>query len=649
MTWPSVLALLALVCFASAYVLHLYRRRELAVPGRIGLAVFRLAALALLMLLLLDPEFSTSTVGREGPWVLVDGSASMGVESGGSVLWDEAMRRAGEVTGGEGTLVVFGDGVETLDPAESPSFPSYSSSQLGPALEHAAETGVRTVHLLTDLRFDDAAESRLLQERLGLEIVIEALGVGVHNAGIESFRVPAALEPAEPVSSEVMVFAAGAAGDSATLEVREDSILVDSRRIRLPEDGRLGAYQLELPAPSSEGEVRYSVRVQVENDVYPDDDERVVYADVDPEEGNLVFVSFGADWEFRFLLPVMERVVGLPARGFIRTGEDRYLEMGPEGAAGTVDRATVTRMAAGAELLVVQGSAGWIEGPLSRVRRTLVFPGSVPAASASGVTSEPPRPGEWYASAEVPPSPLAAELTGAILPGFPPLAGLMLLEEEAIGEVPLRVQLRGSGTEEPALLLTHTPSGGRRVVALVDGFWRWAFRDGAPREAYQSLWSGVAGWLLAEEALARGPGVRPESRVNTRGEPLVWTGSGLSDESIALQLLVGDSLVFDTTVVVPSTGRFRTPAAEPGTYSYVASLAGGDESWEGRLEVERWTGDLLPLPARLAEGGAAGSGGFDGRAAEGRTKPLRTTPLPYLLVLTLLSAEWIGRRRRGLR
>ena len=40
--------------------------------------------------------------------------------------------------------------------------------------------------------------------------------------------------------------------------------------------------------------------------------------------------------------------------------------------------------------------------------------------------------------------------------------------------------------------------------------------------------------------------------------------------------------------------------------------------------------------------------GSDGEAtADGR--PLRTHPLPYLLLVLLLSLEWVGRRRSGLR
>ena len=45
-------------------------------------------------------------------------------------------------------------------------------------------------------------------------------------------------------------------------------------------------------------------------------------------------------------------------------------------------------------------------------------------------------------------------------------------------------------------------------------------------------------------------------------------------------------------------------------------------------------------PIRAA--GVSSSGGPAGR-------PIRTSPWPYIFIITLLCAEWIGRRRSGLR
>jgi hypothetical protein len=52
-----------------------------------------------------------------------------------------------------------------------------------------------------------------------------------------------------------------------------------------------------------------------------------------------------------------------------------------------------------------------------------------------------------------------------------------------------------------------------------------------------------------------------------------------------------------------------------------------------------------PLVPASAEGDALTAGA----EVERPGSPLRTRPWPYLLVIGLLCAEWIGRRRSGLR
>ena len=65
----------------------------------------------------------------------------------------------------------------------------------------------------------------------------------------------------------------------------------------------------------------------------------------------------------------------------------------------------------------------------------------------------------------------------------------------------------------------------------------------------------------------------------------------------------------------------------------------------GLLVVEAPALDLQPARAVSlldAVGGTA-------LAASGAGQPLRTHPVPYLLLLVFLAAEWLGRRRSGLR
>ena len=63
-------------------------------------------------------------------------------------------------------------------------------------------------------------------------------------------------------------------------------------------------------------------------------------------------------------------------------------------------------------------------------------------------------------------------------------------------------------------------------------------------------------------------------------------------------------------------------------------------------EVTGWSGDRMLGVADLPP---VAGGLVDAEDGGGAGRPLRTSPWPYLLILVLLSAEWVLRRRRGLR
>jgi len=322
--------------------------------------------------------------------------------------------------------------------------------------------------------------------------------------------------------------------------------------------------------------------------------------------------------------------------------------MGMDGGEGSPGADALRRMVATAEILVVQAASDlpqWLGEALADAPRSLLLARG-PDVASSLVHLEAARAGEWYVSREIPTSPLAGELSGLDLSGLPPLAELLPPSAPHPGAAPLTVQLRGSGAEEPAMVLLSGDPG-RRAVALTSGFWRWALRGGEGRDAYERLWSGVAGWLLANEPLTRVPGVRPTERVVPSRRPVAWTASSLAGEQVTLRLEREGSVLTDTVFLVPEDGRFQTPELEAGTYRYVSTPMGGSGEWTGRLDVTGWTADLAhPRDTTLARADGR-DGSTAARTAPG--DPLRTHPLPYLLVISLLCAEWIIRRRRGLR
>jgi hypothetical protein len=290
---------------------------------------------------------------------------------------------------------------------------------------------------------------------------------------------------------------------------------------------------------------------------------------------------------------------------------------------------------------------GWARSLAGRPVRRIQLPADAAGAELAGIATGDPEEGEWYASADVPTSPVAGALSGLGLEGLPPLSAVLLPDDPARVRGALLVQLRGAGSLEAAVHLEDRGDG-RAAVVLASGLWRWAARpDG--REAYRRVWSGVAGWLLADQA-AGGADLRPTGWVIPRGQPVAWS---VPADTVPRRLTVtsvdsvaagaADSVVVDTAV---AGGSLSTGVLPPGTYRYGVVSEAGDSLGGGRFDVAAATAEMVPASQEPVPEAGTGPDGF---AVAVPGVPLRTRPWPYLLVIALLCGEWIGRRRSGLR
>ncbi|MEQ9569088.1 MAG: hypothetical protein RLN75_02770, partial [Longimicrobiales bacterium] len=151
---------------------------------------------------------------------------------------------------------------------------------------------------------------------------------------------------------------------------------------------------------------------------------------------------------------------------------------------------------------------------------------------------------------------------------------------------------------------------------------------------------------------APGGGVGPAERVAAADRPVAWWAPVAPGGTLEVTTTGADGASRTDTVAVGADGRARLPARSAGGYDWTAriltpdSLAARDRTWSGRLELESHTDEFRwPRDTALT----AWDSGSDAVRAAGPGRPLRTSPWPYLLLLALLSAEWILRRRSGLR
>jgi hypothetical protein len=660
-SWAIWAALSAVAAAASVW--H-YRRRETAGRGRMLLAGLRALALALLLLVLFDPELPAAgglAPGRASQ-VLLDASLSMTMPTqAGPTRWQQGVEIA-RSRAGQRPVLLFGEAPRPVDASALPDeAPGDARTRLLPALQAAAEAGVARVIVITDGAMEDADMVARWLPRLGVEITWEVVGDVVANRSLVEAEAPQWAEAGAPFRIDFGVAVTGPQqADSVAVVARVGDRVVGRTAVAPAAAGRVAAGSLELRLEAPPGGGRVPVTLALEGqDVVADDDERTVYVDVAEEPAGIALVSFRPDWEPRFLAPVLRQAVGLPMRGYIRGADDRYVRLGPGGEAGApVTEAEVQRAvqrAAQQQGLVVLHGAGddvpsWAVEALRTAPRLLIFPAGTAAGLPLPVDVGAESAGDFFPARELPSSPVATLIGDVELAGAAPLMSLRVAERPAGSWAPLAVTRGRQGTPQPAIVAGTT--GARRwVVALGSGYWQWYFRGGEERSLYTRLWGALAGWLVRERGIAGSETVRPARFAVPRGLPVPWVAPGLAADSFAVTLTAGDGTVALDTVVTPTvvdTAFSRAPP--PGRYSYRARAFADDTvtEAEGALTVERYSPEFARLPVDVTALRAPAATVREGEARRGGT-PLHATAWPYVLLVLLLAVEWILRRRWGLR
>jgi hypothetical protein len=343
--------------------------------------------------------------------------------------------------------------------------------------------------------------------------------------------------------------------------------------------------------------------------------------------------------------------LGLPVRTFLRMPNGSYLRAGDGLEAGTrADEAAVRAALAQAELVVLHGvtenSPAWWRDVAARSRRVIIFPADVlgdPYEISAAATAD------WYASAEVPSSPIAPFLQNMQLGELPALESAFTGTIPPGAWTPLHIGRTRRGGRTPALI-AYEQNGRRVAVALATGYWRWAFRGGAARDVYTRMWGALAGWIAQDQAQVAGAAIRPVDRTVQRGAAVRWIAPGIAIDSLQVQVASANGATQQSTVTQLRGDTALTAALAPGHYSYRArAFAAGALVAEanGPLTVESYSAEFMRAPVDLS--GLRSTAAAIGQSERGAGRRLHTSPWPYVLLVLMLCAEWIFRRRWGLR
>jgi hypothetical protein len=580
----------------------------IAYPGgrlqrmRLPLAALRALSVAAVLALLLD--LAVGAAAPAAALVALDASASW-VRSGDTDAWRAAAESSASARAGGGSQVLFGDSVRD---ATIQSQPADQASRVLPVLQRAAGAGQRVV-IVTDGALDDA--DALQQAVAGSRLVVIP-GKPVADRAVVELNAPAEARVGDTVTLQVRVVSDDAMRAEGAVRWSLDGVVLGESA--LPALAAHGETVLQLraviPAGDSIGVLRAALTAAA--DAVPRNDTLVTVVRRDVRQ-RIVIASTAPDADIRDVAAALRANVAMPTDAYFRIAPSRWVR---DGGLTPVEESVVRAAVRGASLAVLHGDTAAMGTPTQLRARALLLL-APPTADATEMVVR-----------AAPSSPLQAALAGIVVESLPPL----LVLSPARGGVTALSAAAGQPTARPTPIVTTIDGNVRRVVITAAGYSRWRVRGGVSEVAFQALVGGATDWLLG----ARGSAVPavPANAVVRAGEPVRWRrGSGA--QALVSLTRDGDGATRRDTLVFGTGATANAPPLSEGI-------------WRGLVDS---ASVVLPVSASrewLPQPIGARSRMLNGEAVAVR-RGARGISWLYLATVLLLAAEWLLRRRAGLR
>lgn len=573
------------------------------IPGSLWPMALRWVSVALIAALLLG---APSGPPRQPPaMVALDASASW-LRGGDSSTWKQALQEATSRSSEQPLL--FGDSARAL---EEGAVPADRNSVVRPAVDRALAAG-RPLVVLTDGVIDDP--DALTGLPAGSRVDVRPPPEFPDLAAV-SLDAPRSLVSGDTIDIAITVASGALRTAGSRVVLQAGGRVLDTIRVDPMTPFSERRLSVRVTPPGS-GPVLVTAIAQLDGDREPRND--TIAAALEITRGAAaVFVSSSPDEDSRFALSVLRGTLALPTRA--------YLQLAPgvwkvEGTLTPITGDQVRSALQSAPLAVLHGDTGVFGPPRALGRGALaLLPNNIE------------RGADWFAVG-APASPLMNALSDLPWDSLPPLdvSSRMPTGDWAALTVARSRQL----DRQPAIVGYE---GARRIIIVgAAGFWRWRFRGGASEPAYTALWGSVFDWLAAGRFDARA--ALPAQASVRAGEGVAWHRGTSIDSSVNVAL-IRRGITPDTVTLALHFGQgasAATPPLSPGVYD--ARVRGGSA-----VIVVNASGELLPRQPTVR------AGPVGARMASTEAPRLRDRMWPYVVVVLALCAEWILRRRAGLR
>ena len=689
-----------------AWAIYQRTRPGVTAPVRHALWALRALALGILVLLLAEPlaTYLARRALRPLTVTLVDTSASMAVEEAGVTRLGRVREALAGDLGqylGPGPMRSFAQTCLVLEPEDLGGLTAEGqATDLAAALTAAAEAVedrrlLAGVVLLSDGRHNLGEDPEAIASDLGVPVY--ALHVGSQDSTsdlqIVGVDTPDPVFAGQSLEMKVSLRGWGYAGRGVEVTLAEEDRILASATTTVAADGQVAAAAVRLPTLEAGPHVLRIAVTELDGEVSVRNNHSLVFLRVRQSRLRVRLVASRPGAEAAFLARTLRADSTLAITARIRRDEDGYYdgEAAFDGLStqdvlilvdpddDLLDAAAVQQieafLRAGHGLLVVAGpqaTATWPDASPLTDLLPMTIPGAGRLLPPDGPLQRAPGAAGHPLGRSL--MPRTSQPSQDPWQSLPPLAGRLSGARLAAGATALLTTRDGV-----PVVAAGAVGPGRVVAAIGSGFWRLdllAAGVGESAQVSRTFWRTATRWLALSTPTGR---VRssPEQPVYRAGEAAA-VAAGVFDElsepfdgaRVTISLTPPGSSSAMSTM---GAGRYRASwtGLAPGDYTYTVEAEHGGARLgrsEGRFVVESHSvedADLRADPGMLARIARA-SGGDVRPLARWRELAERLRPPPRLireehrlameidqivwlvLLVVLLSAEWLIRKRSGM-
>ena len=571
--------------------------------SRLRPVLLALRVLAVMAAVALVLDLPIGVARAPAPMVVLDASASW-VRSGDQGAWRAALDSMRAVGDG-GPTVLFGDSARS---ATIPAQPADLATNVSPAIQRAAASGQRVV-VVTDGAIDDA--DALQQAVAGSRVIVLPVRSAADRAVAD---ISAANEGrvGDTLTVQARIVADAATPTAVTLRWLLDSaVLAEAPVPPLPAGGdAMVESRIVIPAGDSIAVLRAALPsggdVQSRNDT-------LAVAFRRGARQRIVIVSTAPDADVRDVAMALRSNVTLPTDTYFRIAPGRWIR---DNTFAPTEESLVRAAVRGAMLAVLHGDTTVMGAPSALGTRALLLL-APPDGDAPELIVRP-----------APASPLQAALAGIVVESLPPL----LAAVPARGGIVALSAAPAAATTGAVPIVVAIDGDVRRVVVTAAGYNRWRARGGVSEAAFQALIGAATDWLLG--ARGRAAVATLATAIVREGAPVRWR-PGAKPSALVVLTRDGDRSPRRDSIVFAGGRDGEMPPLRAGI-------------WRGTVDgvpvviPVSASREFIPRPITLRSGALNG-------AATSIRRGARSAGWLYLATVLLLAAEWLLRRRAGLR